>query len=75
MLVPIGRDQHELIIGNRQTSKTFIAINTILNQKRWHDGRDEEKKLFCIYVIVGQKCSTVAQLVHSFNCFMLCFIP
>ena len=74
MLVPIGRDQCELIIGNHQTSKIFIAIDTILNQKHWNDGRDKEKKLFCIYIIVGQKHSTVAQLVHLFNCFVLCFI-
>ena len=60
-LVAIGCDQHELIVGNCQTGKT-VTINTILNQKHWNNGRDEEKKLYCIYVAVGQKCSTVAQL-------------
>nr|KAF6421706.1 ATP synthase F1 subunit alpha [Rousettus aegyptiacus] len=70
-LVPIGRGQRELIIGDRQTgfvyslfkSKTSIAIDTIINQKRFNDGTDEKKKLYCIYVAIGQKRSTVAQLV------------
>lgn len=62
-LVPIGRGQRELIIGDRQTGKTAIAIDTIINQKRFNDGQDEKKKLYCIYVAVGQKRSTVAQLV------------
>ncbi|XP_021571713.1 ATP synthase subunit alpha, mitochondrial isoform X2 [Carlito syrichta] len=62
-LVPIGRGQRELIIGDRQTGKTSIAIDTIINQKRFNDGTDEKKKLYCIYVAVGQKRSTVAQLV------------
>ncbi|KAM6394706.1 ATP synthase subunit alpha, mitochondrial-like [Rhynochetos jubatus] len=62
-LVPIGRGQRELIIGDRQTGKTSIAIDTIINQKRFNDGRDEKKKLYCIYVAIGQKRSTVAQLV------------
>lgn len=62
-LVPIGRGQRELIIGDRQTGKTAIAIDTILNQKSLHQGNDESKKLYCVYVAVGQKRSTVAQLV------------
>jgi len=63
-MVPIGRGQRELIIGDRQTGKTAVAIDTILNQKRWNDGQDESKKLYCVYVAVGQKRSTVAQLVQ-----------
>ncbi|XP_018423778.1 PREDICTED: ATP synthase subunit alpha, mitochondrial isoform X2 [Nanorana parkeri] len=62
-LVPIGRGQRELIIGDRQTGKTAIAIDTIINQKRFNDATDEKKKLYCIYVAIGQKRSTVAQLV------------
>uniref|UniRef100_A0A672RQR7 ATP synthase subunit alpha n=1 Tax=Sinocyclocheilus grahami TaxID=75366 RepID=A0A672RQR7_SINGR len=62
-LVPIGRGQRELIIGDRQTGKTAIAIDTIINQKRFNDGTEEKKKLYCIYVAIGQKRSTVAQLV------------
>jgi len=62
-LVPIGRGQRELIIGDRQTGKTAIAIDTIINQKKFNDGQDEKKKLYCIYVAVGQKRSTVAQIV------------
>jgi len=62
-LVPIGRGQRELIIGDRQTGKTAIAIDAIINQKRFNDGTDEKKKLFCIYVAIGQKRSTVAQIV------------
>lgn len=64
-MVPIGRGQRELIIGDRQTGKTAVAIDTILNQKRWNDGKDEDKKLYCVYVAVGQKRSTVAQLVKT----------
>lgn len=62
-LVPIGRGQRELIIGDRQTGKTAIAIDTIINQKRFNDSSDEKKKLYCIYVAIGQKRSTVAQIV------------
>merc|ERR1712128_130454 len=62
-LVPIGRGQRELIIVDRQTGKTAIALDTIINQKRFNDGTDESKKLYCIYVAVGQKRSTVAQIV------------
>uniref|UniRef100_A0A2P2HVV0 ATP synthase subunit alpha n=1 Tax=Hirondellea gigas TaxID=1518452 RepID=A0A2P2HVV0_9CRUS len=62
-LVPIGRGQRELIIGDRQTGKTAIAIDTIINQKRFNDAQDEKKKLYCIYVAIGQKRSTVAQIV------------
>merc|ERR1712226_159832 len=62
-LVPIGRGQRELIIGDRQTGKTAVAIDTIINQKRFNDGDDPSKKLFCIYCAVGQKRSTVAQIV------------
>ncbi|KDE02971.1 ATP synthase subunit alpha [Microbotryum lychnidis-dioicae p1A1 Lamole] len=64
-MVPIGRGQRELIIGDRQTGKTAVAIDTILNQKKWNDGADESKKLYCVYVAVGQKRSTVAQLVQT----------
>ena len=62
-LVPIGRGQRELIIGDRQTGKTAIAIDTIINQKAINSLPDESKKLYCVYVAVGQKRSTVAQLV------------
>lgn len=62
-LVPIGRGQRELIIGDRQTGKTAVAIDTIINQKRFNEANDEKKKLYCIYVAIGQKRSTVAQLV------------
>ena len=66
-MIPIGRGQRELIIGDRQTGKTAVALDTILNQKSYNDaaGDDESKKLFCIYVAVGQKRSTVAQLVKK----------
>lgn len=64
-MVPIGRGQRELIIGDRQTGKTALALDAILNQRRWNDGSDEGKKLFCVYVAVGQKRSTVAQLVQT----------
>jgi len=64
-MVPIGRGQRELIIGDRQTGKTAIALDTIINQKRWNDGADEGKKLYCIYVAIGQKRSTVAQFVQT----------
>jgi len=62
-LVPIGRGQRELIIGDRQTGKTAVAIDAIINQKRFNDAGDEKKKLYCIYVAIGQKRSTVAQIV------------
>jgi len=62
-LVPIGRGQRELIIGDRQTGKTAVAIDAIINQKRFNDSDDEKKKLYCIYVAIGQKRSTVAQIV------------
>merc|ERR1712123_21959 len=62
-LVPIGRGQRDLIIGDRQTGKTAVAIDTIINQKRFNEAGDAKKKLFCIYVAVGQKRSTVAQIV------------
>merc|ERR1712112_810449 len=62
-LVPIGRGQRELIIGDRQTGKTAVAIDTIINQKGFNDGDDPKKKLYCIYVAIGQKRSTVAQIV------------
>ncbi len=64
-LIPIGRGQRELIIGDRQTGKTAIAIDTILNQKAAHDAGNDKEKLFCIYVCVGQKRSTVAQVVKK----------
>ncbi|MDQ0396233.1 F0F1 ATP synthase subunit alpha [Labrys monachus] len=62
-LIPIGRGQRELIIGDRQTGKTAVALDTILNQKPLNQGDDEGKKLYCVYVAVGQKRSTVAQFV------------
>lgn len=64
-LIPIGRGQRELIIGDRQTGKTAVAIDTIINQKEINQGGDEKKKLYCIYVAIGQKQSTVAQIVKS----------
>jgi F-type H+-transporting ATPase subunit alpha len=66
-LIPIGRGQRELIIGDRQTGKTAIAIDTFINQKPVNEaaGKDDSKKLFCIYVAIGQKRSTVAQIVRA----------
>ena len=64
-LVPVGRGQRELIIGDRQTGKTAVAIDTFINQKGINAGDDESKKLYCIYVAVGQKRSTVAQIVRQ----------
>src|SRR5438477_1467837 len=64
-LVPIGRGQRELIIGDRQTGKTAVAIDAVLNQKQNNSGTDEKIKLYCIYVAVGQKRSTVAQIVKT----------
>jgi F-type H+-transporting ATPase subunit alpha len=64
-LIPIGRGQRELIIGDRQTGKTAVAIDTILNQKAINARGNESEKLYCIYVVVGQKRSTVAQVVKS----------
>jgi F-type H+-transporting ATPase subunit alpha len=64
-LIPIGRGQRELIIGDRQTGKTAVIIDTIINQKGVNAGGDEKRKLYCIYVAVGQKRSTVAQLVRT----------
>jgi F-type H+-transporting ATPase subunit alpha len=64
-LVPVGRGQRELIIGDRQTGKTAVAIDTFINQKGVNAGKDESKKLYCIYVAVGQKRSTVAQIVRA----------
>merc|ERR1712166_330766 len=64
-LVPIGRGQRELIIGDRQTGKTAIAIDTILNQKGAFDSGDKDKQLYCIYVAIGQKRSTVANIVKT----------
>ena len=66
-MIPIGRGQRELIIGDRQTGKTAVALDTILNQKSYNDaaGDDESKKLYCVYVAIGQKRSTVAQLVKK----------
>src|SRR5690606_27759055 len=61
---PIGRGQRELIIGDRQTGKTAIALDTILNQKQLNEGDDEKAKLYCVYVAVGEKRSTVAQFVE-----------
>ncbi|MED5545521.1 MAG: F0F1 ATP synthase subunit alpha [Pseudomonadota bacterium] len=64
-LVPVGRGQRELIIGDRQTGKTAVAIDTFINQKGPNQSDDENKKLYCIYVAVGQKRSTVAQIVRQ----------
>ncbi len=64
-LVPIGRGQRELIIGDRQTGKTAVALDTILNQKENYASGDESKRLYCIYVVIGQKRSTVAQVVKT----------
>ena len=64
-LIPVGRGQRELIIGDRQTGKTAIAIDAIINQKNNNAGDDDSKKLMCIYVAVGQKRSTVAQIVKT----------
>ncbi|MBI1331111.1 MAG: F0F1 ATP synthase subunit alpha [Alphaproteobacteria bacterium] len=64
-LIPIGRGQRELIIGDRQTGKTAVAIDTIINQKAVNAGTDEKAKLYCIYVAIGQKRSTVAQIVKT----------
>ena len=64
-LIPIGRGQRELIIGDRQTGKTAIAIDAILNQKAINEGDDESAKLYCVYVAIGQKRSTVAQIVRT----------
>ncbi|MBN2761211.1 MAG: F0F1 ATP synthase subunit alpha [Rhodobacteraceae bacterium] len=66
-MIPVGRGQRELIIGDRQTGKTAVALDTILNQKSYNEaaGDDESKKLYCVYVAIGQKRSTVAQLVKK----------
>ncbi len=64
-LIPIGRGQRELIIGDRQTGKTAVAVDTIINQRGINAGGDESKKLYCVYVAIGQKRSTVAQIVKQ----------
>ncbi|WP_375286980.1 F0F1 ATP synthase subunit alpha [Sphingomonas sp.] len=64
-LVPVGRGQRELIIGDRQTGKSAVAVDTFINQKTVNQSDDEGKKLYCVYVAVGQKRSTVAQLVRT----------
>ncbi len=64
-LIPIGRGQRELIIGDRQTGKSAVALDAVLNQKSVNDTDDESKKLYCVYVAIGQKRSTVAQLVKK----------
>ena len=64
-LIPVGRGQRELIIGDRQTGKTAVAIDSIINQKEINKSGDEKKKLYCIYVAIGQKRSTVAQIVKT----------
>jgi len=64
-LIPVGRGQRELIIGDRQTGKTAVAIDTIINQKEINKSGEEKDKLYCIYVAIGQKRSTVAQIVKS----------
>jgi F-type H+-transporting ATPase subunit alpha len=64
-LIPIGRGQRELIIGDRQTGKTAVAVDAIINQKSINESNDEKKKLYCIYVAIGQKRSTLAQIVKT----------
>ena len=64
-LIPVGRGQRELIIGDRQTGKTAVAIDAIINQKTINESGDEKKKLYCVYVAIGQKRSTVAQIVKT----------
>ncbi|MEO0694527.1 MAG: F0F1 ATP synthase subunit alpha [Pseudomonadota bacterium] len=64
-MIPVGRGQRELVIGDRQTGKTAICIDAMLNQKAANQGEDESKKLYCVYVAVGQKRSTVAQIVKT----------
>ena len=64
-LIPIGRGQRELIIGDRQTGKTAVAIDTIINQKKVNESTNEKKKLYCVYVAIGQKRSTVAQITKT----------
>jgi len=64
-LIPIGRGQRELVIGDRQTGKTAVCIDAILNQKQINQGSDESAKLYCVYVAIGQKRSTVAQIVRT----------
>lgn len=66
-LVPIGRGQRELIIGDRQTGKTAVAIDAIINQKKYFDNGDIKKQLYCIYVAIGQKRSTVANIVKALD--------
>ena len=68
-LVPVGRGQRELIIGDRQTGKTAIALDTIINQLAANKGEDESKKLYCVYVAIGQKRSSVAQIVKTLSDF------
>ena len=64
-MIPIGRGQRELIIGDRQTGKTAVAIDAIINQKKINESSDEKKKLYCVYVAIGQKRSTVAQITKT----------
>ena len=64
-LIPVGRGQRELIIGDRQTGKTAVAIDAIINQKKINESSDEKKKLYCVYVAIGQKRSTVAQIAKT----------
>jgi F-type H+-transporting ATPase subunit alpha len=64
-LVPVGRGQRELIIGDRQTGKSAVALDTFINQRQANQGDDESQKLYCIYVAIGQKRSTVAQIVRA----------
>ena len=66
-LVPVGRGQRELIIGDRQTGKTAVAIDAIINQKKINESGDEKQKLYCIYVAIGQKRSTVRQIQKNFR--------
>ena len=64
-LVPVGRGQRELIIGDRQTGKTAVAIDAIINQKKINESGDEKQKLYCVYVAIGQKASSIAAVVRK----------
>jgi F-type H+-transporting ATPase subunit alpha len=64
-MVLISHGQCELIIGGHQTGKTAAAVHSILNQRCWNEGKEEDKKFYCVYVVVGQKCSTIVQLIKT----------
>src|SRR5260221_5699956 len=66
-MVPIGRGQRELIIGDRQTGKTAVAIDTILNHRSWNEGKEEDNKLYCVTVVASQKRPNISQLVQNLD--------